>query len=129
MRHRIIALVASLALVAGGACASRPSAYVQDASLVGAALGAGAGAIIGHQFGDGGRDTGALIGAATGAAMGMNYGQNEEMRASRQSQGYGYGQPAAGGGDDFRNPYRSPDPRFCRGAWSWDPMSGYWTCR
>ncbi|MBI5814276.1 MAG: glycine zipper 2TM domain-containing protein [Nitrospinae bacterium] len=139
MRIRyLIALVA--VAFAAGACASPNQ---QRDAAVGAALGAGAGAIIGHQYGEGGRDKGALIGAAVGGAAGLMHGQQEDAMSrpaagAQQQQpmaapGYRPGPPPGGpqspGGDDFRNPYRMPNPQLCRGQWVWDPGAGFWVCR
>jgi uncharacterized protein YcfJ len=121
MKRTIMALGLALLMIGSSACATAPPTInQQNAAVTGAALGAGAGAIIGHQFGDGGRDTGALIGGVIGAMSGLDYGMRQDgMRGNNVQQG----------GDEFRNPYRVPDQRYCNGAWTWDPFTGYWLCR
>ncbi len=132
MRKKGLLLLAITAIFTMTACATT----VQErAALNGGLIGAGAGAIIGHQFGNGGRDKGALIGAALGSTAGLFYGgqqqgnmANRNMAPTQYGQNRGYGQRTAGG-DDFRNPYKMPDARYCNGRWDWEPASSYWICR
>lgn len=117
--RNILTILVLIGFLGIGACAT---ANQEQGAATGAIIGSGAGAIIGHQFGK--RDAGALLGAALGGATGLFYGQGQDSMQNNRG-----GRSATAPNDDFRNPYKQPDQKYCNGQWAWDARSAYWLCR